>query len=111
VCYLITPELIAGSFLMVAYYTLGWTGMIIMFLYLLLFILVGLVLIRKWRTFSSVTISLLSAAVSMLIFSNFLNRLDVILMLFVYPVLFHFIYTINSKFQVLKKIQESNGSN
>jgi hypothetical protein len=111
VCYLITPELIAGSFLMVAFYTLGWTGMIIMFLYLSLFILVCLVLIRKWRTFSSVTITLLSTAVSMLIFSNFLNRMDVILMLFVYPVLFHFIYTMNSNFQVLKKIQRSNGSN
>jgi hypothetical protein len=111
VCYLITPELIAGSFLMVAFYTLGWTGMIIMFLYLLLFILVSLVLIRKWGTFSSVTISLLSAAVSMLIFSNFLNRMDVILMLFVYPVLFHFIYTMRGNFPALKKTQESNGGN
>lgn len=110
-CYLITPELIAGSFLMVAFYTLGWTGMIIMFLYLSLFILACLVLIRKWKTFSSVTISLLSAAVSMLIFSNFLNRLDVILMLFVYPVLFHFIYSLNINIPVLKKIQKSNGSN
>lgn len=110
VCYLITPELIAGSFFMVAFYTLGWTGMIIMFLYLSLFILVCLVLIRKWQTFSSVTISLLSAAVSMLIFSNFLNRLDVILMLFVYPVFFHFIYTPDNKFPVLKKIQKGNGN-
>ena len=106
VCYLITPDLIAGSFLMVAFYTLGWTGMTIMFLYLSLFILVCLVLIRKWKTFSSVTISLLSAAVSLLIFANFLNRLDVILMLFVYPVLFHFIYTRNSIFPELKKIQK-----
>jgi hypothetical protein len=96
---------------MVAFYTLGWTGMIIMFLYLLLFILVSLVLIRKWGTFSSVTISLLSAAVSMLIFSNFLNRMDVILMLFVYPVLFHFIYTMRGNFPALKKTQESNGGN
>ena len=100
VCYLITPELIVGSFFMVAFYTLGWTGMIIMFLYLSLFIIVCLVLIRKWNTFSSVTISLLSAAVSLLIFSNFLNRLDVILMLFVYPVLFHLIFNFGDKFKV-----------
>jgi hypothetical protein len=111
VCYLITPDLIAGSFLMVAFYTLGWTGMTIMFLYLSLFILVCLVLIRKWKTFSSVTISLLSATVSLLIFANFLNRLDVILMLFVYPVLFHFIYTLNSNFPVLEKRRKRNGNN
>jgi hypothetical protein len=110
-CYLITPELIAGSFLMVAFYTLGWTGMVIIFLYLSMFIVACLVLIRKCKTFSSVTISLLSATVSMLIFSNFLNRLDVILMLFVYPVLFHFIYTLNSNLPVLKKVQKSNESN
>jgi hypothetical protein len=34
----------------------------------------------------------LSTTITLLIFSNFLNRLDVILMLFVYPVLFHFIF-------------------
>jgi hypothetical protein len=107
VCYLITPELIAGSFLMVAYYTLGWIGMIIMFLYLSLFILICLFLISRWSTFGSVTIALLSTAVSLLIFSNFLNRLDVILMLFIYPVLFHFIYSMSNKFPLLKKIQKS----
>jgi hypothetical protein len=110
-CYLITPELIAGSFLMIAFYTLGWTGMIIMFLYLSLFIFLSLAVIRKWKTFSSVTLSLLSATVSMLIFSNFLNRLDVILMLFVYPVLFHLVYNLKSKFPVYTKIRESNGPN
>lgn len=110
VCYLITPELIAGSFFMVAFYTLGWTGMIIMFLYLCLFIILSLVVMRKWKTFRSVTLSLLSSAVSMLIFSNFLNMLDVILMIFIYPVLFHFIFTIESKMPVFKKVMNSNGN-
>jgi hypothetical protein len=96
-CYLISPELITGSFYMVSFFIMGWGGMIIMFLYLFVFILLCLFVIRKWATFGSVTFSLLSAAVSLLIFSNFLNRLDVILMLFVYPVLFHLIYNGNSK--------------
>jgi hypothetical protein len=91
-CYLITPELIAGSFLMVAFYTLGWAGMIIMFLYLAVFIIGCLILISKLNTFHTVTLSLLATTVSLLIFSNFLNRMDVILLLFVYPVLFHYIF-------------------
>jgi hypothetical protein len=103
ICYLITPELIAGSFLMVAFFTLGWAGIIFMFIYLTVFIIACLILISKINTFRSITISLLATTVSLLIFSNFLNRLDVILMLFVYPVLFHLIYTINNNFQELAK--------
>lgn len=97
ICYLITPELIAGSFLMVAFFTLGWAGMIFMFLYLSVFIIACLILISKMNTFRSVTISLLATTVSLLIFSNFLNRMDVILMLFVYPVLLHYIFKEKSR--------------
>jgi hypothetical protein len=93
VCYLISPELIAGSFFMTSFYILGWWGMITMFVYLSIFILICLFVIRKCSTFGLETFSILCAAVSLLIFSNFLNRLDVILMLFVYPILFHIIFT------------------
>jgi len=94
ICYLINPELITGSFLMVAFFTLGWAGMIFMFLYLAIFIIACLILINKMNTFRSVTISLLATTVSLLIFSNFLNRMDVLLMLFVYPVLFHYLFKV-----------------
>lgn len=93
VCNLITPELIVGSFYMIGFYTLGWFGMIIMLLFLSSLILLCLAIIRKWDTFALVTLSLLCTTVSLLIFSNFLNRLDVLLMLFFYPVLFDFLYT------------------
>jgi hypothetical protein len=96
-CYLISPELIVGTFYMVGYFTLGWVGMIVMFLYLFVIILLCLFVIRKWNNFGLVTFSILSATVSLLIFSNFLNRLDVLIMLFVYPVLFHFIFTWKAK--------------
>lgn len=92
VCSLITPHLIAGSFFMVSVYTMGWVGMIIMLLFLLAVIILCLLLIKKWDTFSITTYSVLSTTVSLLIFSNFLNRLDVLMMLFIYPILFHFIY-------------------
>jgi hypothetical protein len=85
---------------MVAYYTMGWGGMIFMILLLLLFIQICVSLIRKWNTFSAVTISLLSTTVLLLAFSNFLNHLDVIIMLFIYPVLFHFVVTRGNDQQV-----------
>ena len=97
VCNLITPALIVGSFYMVSFYTLGWAGMIIMLLFLFLFIVLCLYLIKKWNTFGPATYAILTTTVSLLIFSNFLNRLDVILILFVYPLLFHIIYTPGSK--------------
>jgi len=89
---LISPNLIAGSFLMASFYTMGWFGMISMLFFLFLFIILCLEIIKKWDTFSVTTFSLLSTTVSLLIFSNFLNRLEVILMLFIYPVLFHIIF-------------------
>ncbi len=92
-CNLITPGLIVGSFFMVSFYTMGWPGMIVMLLFLFVFIVLCLFIIKIWDTFSATTFSLLSTTVSLLIFSNFLNHMDVILMLFIYPVLFHFIFT------------------
>jgi hypothetical protein len=94
VCYLITPELIAGTVFMTSYYTLGWIGMIIIFLYLTGIILLCLWVIKKWPAFGMETFSLLCATGCLIIFSNFLNRLDVILMLLIYPVLFHLIFEI-----------------
>jgi hypothetical protein len=99
-CYLISPNLIVGTLYMVAFYTLGWTGMILMFLTLVVFILLNLFIIRKYDEFALEGYSLLSAFVCLLIFSNFMNRLDVILLLFVYPVIFHLIIsrsTVNKK--------------
>ncbi len=97
VCNLITHELIVGTSFMVSFYTMGWLGMITLFLFLSVFIVFCLFIIEKWNTFSATTFSLLSTTVSLLIFSNFLNRLDVILMLFVYPVLFHLIYNLSDR--------------
>lgn len=99
VCNLITHELIVGTLFMVSFYTLGWFGMITLFLILSVFIVLCLLIIEKWNTFGVTTFSLLSTAVSLMIFSNFLNRLDVILMLFVYPVLFQLFFTWIGKIQ------------
>jgi hypothetical protein len=90
--YLIHPHLIAGTFLMLSYVTIGWAGMITMLIFLLFILLVCLIIIRNLTLFRNTTLSLLATTVSLLIFSNFLNRLDVILMLFIYPVIFHLIY-------------------
>lgn len=93
VCYLISPELLVGTYYMISFFTMGWLGMIMMFLFLLIIIWLCLLVIRKWNLFSMETYSLLTSTVALLIFSNFLNRLDVLLMLFVYPVLFHYVFT------------------
>jgi hypothetical protein len=95
-CKLIHPHLIAGSFFMIGFYTLGWFGMILMIFYLLIFILTDLFIIRRFEIFGATTFSLLVTTIVLLTFSNFLNRLDVILFLFVYPVIFHLIYKRNS---------------
>jgi hypothetical protein len=97
-CYLITPELIVGTFFMTGFYLLGWLGMIIMLIFLAVFIILCLLIIKIWNTFSVTALSILSATVSLLIFSNFLNRLDVILMLFIYPVIFHFMFRKSTTF-------------
>lgn len=94
-CSLITPELIVGSFFMISFYTMGWPGMIIMLIFLFVFIVLCLFIIKNWDTFRVTTFAILSTTVCLLIFSNFMNRLDVILMLFFYPVMFHFIFTRN----------------
>ena len=98
-CALISPELIAGSFLMMSFFTMGWCGMISMVVFLFAFIFLCLSIIRKWNMFGVTTFCILSTAVSLLIFANFLNRLDVILMLFIYPVFFHFLYARSNRVQ------------
>jgi hypothetical protein len=105
-CNLINPELIVGSLFMISYFTLGWLGMIIMLIFLFVFIVLCLFLIKIWNTFFATTLSILSTTISLLIFSNFLNRLDVILMLFIYPVFFHFVYTMNNRGLMSKELDE-----
>lgn len=90
--YLIHPHLIVGTFLMEGFYTMGWFGMSAMIIYLFLYISVCNLIIKRFCILRSTAVSLLCTTVSLLIFSNFLNRLDVILLLFVYPVLFHLLY-------------------
>lgn len=94
-CYLITPDLIVGTFLMVSFFTFGWMGMFIMLLFLFSFIFICKMIIEKIETFGTTTFCILCTTVSLSVFSNFMNRLDVILMLFFYPVLFHLIYSRN----------------
>jgi hypothetical protein len=91
-CSLITHNLIVGSFFMVGFYTLGWPGMLGLLMFLVVFIFLCQSIITKWDTFRNTTSAILLTTVALLIFTNFLNRLDVILMLFIYPVLFHFLY-------------------
>lgn len=94
-CSLISPNLTVGSFYMVAFFTLGWKGMIIIFLSLIVFILICLYVVKKCSSFGMEVYAILSTFVSLLIFSNFMNRLEVILMLVIYPVIFHFIFKRN----------------
>jgi hypothetical protein len=95
---LITSELIAGGLFMVSFYTMGWPGMIFMLLYLSTFIVLCLFIIKKWSSFGVTTYAILCTTVCLSIFSNFLNRADVLLMLFVYPVLFHFLFKRSNRF-------------
>jgi hypothetical protein len=91
--FLISENLIVGTFLMAGFYTLGWFGMIIMLVFLISVILLSFYIMRKWDTFSIVAYSIMLTTIGLLIFSNFLNRLDVLIMLFIYPPFFHFIFT------------------
>jgi hypothetical protein len=102
---LIHPELLAGTFLLLSYSTMGWIGMILMMVYLLIFILICLWLYNKYEIFKTSALSILATAVSLLVFGNFLNRLDVILMLVVYPVCFYYVYSIGgNKVQMVKSV-------
>lgn len=94
---LIHPHLIVGSFLLLSYSTFGWLGMILMFFFMILYIIACIGVIRRWDTFRLTTYSILATTVSLLTFSNFLNRLDVILILFVYPVIFHYVFRLANK--------------
>jgi hypothetical protein len=88
---LIMPDLIVGTFFMVSFCTMGWLGMSAMIFFLLIFIFGCLFLLQKFNTFRITTLCILGTTTTLLIFSNFLIRLDVIIMVFFYPVLFHYI--------------------
>lgn len=94
-CKLITPDLIVGTFLMTAFYTFGWSGMSLMILFLCLIILLCKIVISRYSIFATTTLCILCCTVSLLTFSNFLNKLDVLLMLFIFPVFFHKVYSRN----------------
>jgi hypothetical protein len=94
---LIIPELIVGSCFMISYCTMGFAGLIIMCAFILIYNILCLILVRKWKTFYIPVLALLSTTISLLIFDNILNRLDIILMLFFYPVFFHFINSLTDK--------------
>ncbi|MBK7627813.1 MAG: hypothetical protein IPJ16_11605 [Bacteroidales bacterium] len=89
---LISSELLVGTFLMVGFITMGWGGMILMLLLALIAICLCLYVTKRWNVFQVTTLCILESTVCLLIFSNFLNRLDVILMVFIYPVFFHLIF-------------------
>lgn len=91
-CHLITPELIAGTVFMTGFYTMGWPGMIFMLFYIIIASFICLLIISKWKAFSITTFSILSTTVTLLVFDNLLLRMDVILMLFIHPLIFHFIF-------------------
>jgi hypothetical protein len=88
---LIAPELITGTCFMTSYRTLGWMGMMIQILFILLYSALILVILNRWNTFYYVTLSLMTTSMGLLIFDNILIRLDIIIMLFIYPVFFHFV--------------------
>jgi hypothetical protein len=92
-CDLIMPHLIVGSVFMTSFYTMGWGGMIIMLGYILGIILLSLYLTDKWKTFRTTNICILSVTVSLLTFGNLLTRLDVLLLILIYPLFFHFVYS------------------
>jgi hypothetical protein len=92
-CYLISPNLIVGTFFIVSFVTLGWGGMCLMFIYLSFVIILCIQVLKKWNTCGIETFSILCTTTGFLVFSNFLNRMDVLIMLFVYPVLFHILFS------------------
>jgi hypothetical protein len=104
---LITYQLIAGTIFMISFYTLGWPGIIMMLFYLVILMGICLFLIKKWNMFSITTYAILCTTVCLSIFTNFINRADVLLMLFVYPILFHFLFIGRNK---LNSITLSNAT-
>jgi hypothetical protein len=101
-CFLISGNLIVGTLYMVGFYTFGWIGLILISLFLVCIIFISIYIIRKWDTFNITAYAILLTTISLLIFSNFLNRLDVLLMLFIYPPLFHLIYVNNKIIRFLE---------
>jgi hypothetical protein len=91
-CSLISPNLIVGSYYMNGYHTLGWYGMIILTVFLLVCLSVSILIVPRSSPAFPISICLASTTAVLMIFDNFLIRLDVILMLFIYPLVLHFIY-------------------
>jgi len=87
---LIHPHLIVGTCFMLSYLTLGYLGFIGMFMFILGYTAICMHVIKKSNTFYYASLSLLSTAILMEVFDNMLIRLDVIFMLFIYPVIFHY---------------------
>ena len=91
---LVNKDLIVGTYYMRGFYNLGWTGMI-----LLTLIFIGFVLFSTWISsknpqFKMTSIALLSTVSSLLIFDNFMIKPDVLFMLFIYPFAFSKLQTL-----------------
>ena len=91
-CNLISPNLLVGSYYMIGYYLLGWFGMIILTLFLLVCLSVSILLVPGSSPFFPISLCLASTAAVLMIFDNFLIRSDVILMLFIYPLVSHLVF-------------------
>jgi len=86
---LIIPSLTAGTYFMNSCFTFGWTGMVLMEIFLIIYIIGVLSIIPHNSPFYIITFTLITTMASLLIFDNFLIRMDVILILFIYPLIFH----------------------
>jgi len=86
---LIIPSLTAGTYFMNGCFSYGWTGMVLLEIFFILYILGVLAIIPHNSPFFIISIVLLTTTASLLIFDNFLTRMDVILNLFIYPFIFH----------------------
>jgi hypothetical protein len=89
---LISPYLIVGTCFIYGYYTLGWLGMILMILFLLIFFSLGLAFANRYQIFYTTGLAMTSTTSFLMIFSNFINRNDSLILVFLYPAIFHFIY-------------------
>ncbi|MFP4487949.1 MAG: oligosaccharide repeat unit polymerase [Bacteroidales bacterium] len=91
---LITPSLIVGSVYMLAFNTMGWLGVSILMVVILIYLLLGMTVTEKIKYNSNETYALLLNTTFLLIFDNLFVRLDVLLMLFVYPLLFNHLFKV-----------------
>lgn len=94
---LITPSLTAGTYFMNGCFNLGWLGMVLLEIFFIIYILGVLSVIPHNSPFYLISFVLLTTTASLLIFDNFLIRMDVILILFIYPFIFHHLHLRISK--------------